>query len=295
MTFEHLAVVVEEVRPLAARFAAAGHRLYLVGGIVRDLWLDRAPRDHLDLDLTTDALPDQIKRLLAPVADALWLQGERFGTVGARIGDRPYEITTHRAEIYRDDSRKPEVHFSTAIESDLSRRDFTVNAMAVDAMTGVLVDPFDGAADLAARVLRTPLDVDTSFTDDPLRMLRAARFAAGYDLTPDPVVVDAMSRLRERLDIVSAERIRDELDKLLALPSPSVGLLLLATTDLLERFAPEFVDPMRITSVDVLARDADLLPEVQRAAVLMQEEHPGPTEALVRRWTGERADEYLRV
>ncbi len=258
MAFEHLPTVVDEVRPLAERFAAAGHRLYLVGGIVRDLWLDRAPRAHLDLDLTTDALPEEIKRLLGPVADALWLQGERFGTVGARIGDRPYEITTHRAEIYRDDSRKPEVTFSTAIDSDLSRRDFTVNAMAVDAMTGDLVDPFGGAEDLAAQVLRTPLDVDISFTDDPLRMLRAARFAAGYDLTPDPSVVDAMTRMRERLDIVSAERVRDELDKLLGLPSPSVGLLLLASTGLLERVAPEFVDPMRISSVDVLARDADL-------------------------------------
>ena len=258
MAFAHLPAVLHRVQPLADRFAAAGHSLYLVGGIVRDLWLDREPGPDIDLDLTTDALPEQIKAIVAPAADALWLQGERFGTVGARIGDHAYEITTHRAEIYRDDSRKPEVTFSTAIDEDLSRRDFTVNAMAVEVVPAELVDPFGGAADLAAKVLRTPLDVDISFTDDPLRMLRAARFAAGYGLIPDPAVVDAMSRLRERLDIVSTERIRDELDKLLGLPTPSVGLMLLAEAGLLPRFAPELDDPPRFAAVDALARDPDL-------------------------------------
>ena len=258
MPFAHLPGVVGHVRPLAERFAAAGHSLYLVGGIVRDLWLDRDPGVDVDLDLTTDALPDAIKAIVAPAADALWLQGEKFGTVGARIGDHAYEITTHRAEIYRDDSRKPEVTFSTAIDEDLSRRDFTVNAMAVEILEAALVDPFGGADDLAAQRLRTPLDVDVSFTDDPLRMLRAARFAAGYGLTPDPAVVEAMGRLRERLDIVSAERIRDELDKLLGLPTPSIGLTLLADTELLPRFAPELDDRTRFGAVDDLARDPDL-------------------------------------
>ncbi|MEM7285010.1 MAG: CCA tRNA nucleotidyltransferase [Actinomycetota bacterium] len=258
MTFAHLPAVVDRVRPLAERFTAAGHSLYLVGGIVRDLWLDREPGVDVDLDLTTDALPDRIKAIVGPVADALWLQGERFGTVGARIGDHAYEITTHRAEIYRDDSRKPEVTFSTAIDEDLSRRDFTVNAMAVEVTEEALVDPFGGAADLEAKVLRTPLDVDISFTDDPLRMLRAARFAAGYGLTPDAAVVEAMWRLRERLDIVSAERIRDELDKLLGLATPSVGLRLLSDAELLHRFVPEFHDPTRFAAADRLARDPDL-------------------------------------
>ena len=258
MAFAHLPAVLGRVRPLADRFAAAGSSLYLVGGIVRDLWLDREPGPDVDLDLTTDALPDAIKAIVSPAADALWLQGERFGTVGARIGDHAYEITTHRAEIYRDDSRKPEVTFSTAIDEDLSRRDFTVNAMAVEIVRADLVDPFGGADDLAAQVLRTPLDVDISFTDDPLRMLRAARFAAGYGLTPDPAVVDAMARLRDRLDIVSTERIRDELDKLLALATPSVGLHLLGTTELLPRFAPELDDRERFGAIDGLARDPDL-------------------------------------
>lgn len=258
MPFAHLPAVVGHVRPLAERFAAAGHSLYLVGGIVRDLWLDREPGVDVDLDLTTDALPEAIKAIVSPAADALWLQGEKFGTVGARIGEHAYEITTHRAEIYRDDSRKPEVTFSTAIDEDLSRRDFTVNAMAVEILDAALVDPFGGADDLAAKRLRTPLDVDVSFTDDPLRMLRAARFAAGYGLGPDPVVVEAMRRLRERLDIVSAERIRDELDKLLGLATPSVGLGLLADTALLPRFAPELDDRDRFSAVDGLARDPDL-------------------------------------
>lgn len=258
MTFEHLPPVLDRVRPLAERFGAAGHALYLVGGIVRDLWLDREPGPDVDLDLTTDALPGDIKAIVAPTADALWLQGERFGTVGARIDDHAYEITTHRAEIYRDDSRKPEVTFSTAIQEDLSRRDFTVNAMAVEVASGELVDPFGGAEDLASGVLRTPLDVDISFTDDPLRMLRAARFAAGYGLTPDPAVVDAMDRLRERLDIVSVERIRDELDKLLAVTTPSVGLALLSATRLLSRFAPELDQPGSFAAVDALAADPDL-------------------------------------
>lgn len=258
MAFAHLPAALGRVRPLADRFAEAGHSLYLVGGIVRDLWLDREPGPDVDLDLTTDALPDRIKAIVAPTADALWLQGERFGTVGARIGDHAYEITTHRAEIYRDDSRKPEVTFSTAIDEDLSRRDFTVNAMAVEVGPAELVDPFGGADDLAAKVLRTPLDVDLSFTDDPLRMLRAARFAAGYGLTPDPAVVDAMARLRDRLDIVSIERVRDELDKLLGLPTPSVGLALLADAGLLERVAPELDDATRFVAIDDLARDPDL-------------------------------------
>ena len=160
MVPERFQPVLADLAPLAARFAAAGHRLYLVGGVVRDLMVGREMGAHIDLDLTTDALPAQIKQVLAGWADAMWTQGERFGTIGARNGDRDYEITTHRAEVYTSDSRKPDVSFSDAIESDLSRRDFTVNAMALEVTsdTPALVDPFGGAVDLLIEHrLRTPL------------------------------------------------------------------------------------------------------------------------------------------
>ena len=187
---DRLEPVLAELRPLADRFVAAGHSVYLVGGTVRDLLLGRPIVG--DYDLTTDARPPEIKRLLADWADAIWTQGERFGTIGARRGDRSYEITTHRAEAYHADSRKPDVAFADAIESDLSRRDFTVNAMALALPDPHLIDPFDGAADLAAGRLRTPLSAAESFTDDPLRMLRAARFLAGYDLHPVEGLADAI-------------------------------------------------------------------------------------------------------
>lgn len=241
MPFSELDRVAGEATALAELFVQAGHRVYLVGGIVRDLWLDRPIGDDLDLDLTTDARPEQTRALVAPLAEALWLQGERFGTIGAQVDGRAYEITTHRSERYENSSRKPDVAFATAIDEDLSRRDFTVNAMAVELPGADLVDPFGGADDLAAGVLRTPLDPAVSFTDDPLRMLRAARFAAGYGLEPQAELVEAMARLAERLDIVSVERIGDELDKLLSLPTPSAGLGLLASTGLLGRVLPEAV------------------------------------------------------
>lgn len=239
MPFSNLDVVAAEVHVLAEHFVAAGHRLYLVGGIVRDLWLDRAIDGDVDIDLTSDARPDEIKAIVGPLADALWLQGERFGTIGAQLDGRAYEITTHRSEAYVAESRKPSVSFSTAIDQDLSRRDFTVNAMAVEVPFVTLTDPYNGAEDLAQRRLRTPLDPEVSFTDDPLRMLRAARFVAGYGLDADPALIVAMTELAERLDIVSIERIRDEFDKLLALENPAAGIELLVETGLLARFAPE--------------------------------------------------------
>ena len=231
--------MLEEVRPLADAFAAAGQPLYLVGGIVRDLFLGRERGAHADLDLTTAARPDEIKRIVAPLADAVWTQGERFGTIGARIRGREYEVTTFRADSYDPASRKPEVSFGDAIEGDLHRRDFTVNAMAIAVPEPVLVDPYGGAADLAAGVLRPPLDPTVSFTDDPLRMLRAARFIAGYGLEPTTELVDAVRALAGRLEIVSAERIRDELDKLLVLPDPSAGLWFVVDTGLADLFLPE--------------------------------------------------------
>ena len=258
---DRIAPLVTETAELAARFAAAGHRLYLVGGVVRDAILDRLGPDH-DLDLTTDALPDEVERILGGWADSTWAQGRRFGTIGARRGSRTFEITTHRAEAYVPDSRKPEVAFSTSIESDLSRRDFTVNAMALrlGAEGGAapeLVDPFDGLADLAARRLRTPLSPGESFGDDPLRMMRAARFISGYGLVPEPDLVEAVVQMRARLEIVSAERIRDELDKLMVVEHPSDGLWFLVRTGLAEEFLPEL--PALGLEQDPIHRHKDVL------------------------------------
>ena len=223
--------------PVSEPFAAAGHRLYLVGGLVRDSLMNLAPTT--DYDLTTDATPDQVRRLVEGVADAVWLQGERFGTVGIRVGDLIMEITTHRAESYVGDSRKPVVRFSTDLHEDLGRRDFTVNAMAVDVVDGNLHDPFDGRADLDAGILRTPLSPEESFGDDPLRMLRAARFHAGYDLAPVDGIVEAARSLADRIGIVSGERIRGELFRLLEVVDPTLGFSFLEDVDLAWRVLPE--------------------------------------------------------
>lgn len=237
MSFSNLPFVVGEVAELGQAFRDAGFRLYLVGGVVRDLWLD-APLDNIDIDLTTDATPTDTKRIVADLADAVWTQGERFGTIGCRINGRDVEITTHREEVYEASSRKPSVQFSTAISADLSRRDFTVNAMAVELPDGDLVDPFAGVDDLAARSLRTPIGAMQSFSDDPLRMLRAARFVTRYDMAPTDELIAAMTELAHRLSIVAVERVRDELDKLLATPDPSQGLQLLASTGVLAQMLP---------------------------------------------------------
>ncbi len=256
--------VLAELAPLSDRFRAAGHRLYLVGGSVRDLLAgDTAPGDLYDFDATTDARPAEIKRLLHGWADAIWTQGERFGTIGAKKhgphGDRIYEITTHRAEAYHDDSRKPDVEFSDRIEADLSRRDFTINAMALELTTDspTLVDPFGGAADLITRTLRTPLAPEISFSDDPLRMLRAARFIARLQATPVPELVAAVREMKGRLEIVSAERIRDELDKLITLPHPTAGLWFAIDTGLADEFLPEL--PMMRLEQDPIHRHKDVL------------------------------------
>ena len=257
MVPDRFAPVLADLAPLAERFQAAGRRLYLVGGTVRDLLIGREARG--DIDATTDARPSEIKSILAGWADAVWTQGERFGTIGARHGARDYEITTHRAEAYVPDSRKPEVVFADAVEVDLSRRDFTVNAMALELTTDspALVDPFGGAGDLAAHVLRTPLRPEESFSDDPLRMLRAARFLTGYRLEPVPELVDAVTAMHHRLSIVSAERIRDELDKLLTVDWPGAGLWFVIDTGLAEEFLPE-LPAMRLEQ-DPIHRHKDVL------------------------------------
>jgi len=248
--------VLDEVRPLAQRFTAAGRRVYLVGGTVRDLLLGRDPA-LVDFDLTTDARPDEVEALLSGWADAVWAQGKRFGTIGARHHGRTYEITTHRAEVYRPESRKPHVAFSDDVDVDLSRRDFTVNAMALSLPEPRLIDPHGGAADLAAGRLRTPLAPEESFADDPLRMMRAARFVAGYGLTPDQSLVAAVHAMHTRMEIVAAERIRDELDKLMIVDRPAPGLWFLVDTGLADEFVPEL--PALRLEQDPVHRHKDVL------------------------------------
>ena len=222
------------ISPVTERFVNEQHTLFLVGGVVRDSFINQKIKSP-DLDLTTNATPDQIRALVEPVADAVWLQGERFGTIGLRIGEIRMEITTHRSESYITSSRKPSVTFSLNLEDDLSRRDFTVNAMAFELDTGNFFDPFNGRSDLENKILRTPLSPSESFNDDPLRILRAARFSAGYELKPVQEIVDTAKDLAERILIVSAERIREEVLKLLALENPTKGFEFLEKVDLLPK------------------------------------------------------------
>ena len=227
---------------LAARLAEAGHECYLVGGTVRDALLDRA---DVDVDLTTDARPEVIEAAVRGWADAVWLQGKRFGTVGAEKDGLRMEITTFRGDVYRPESRKPEVTYADRIEDDLVRRDFTINAMALALPEPRLVDPHGGATDLADRRLRTPRAPEVSFGDDPLRMLRAARFVAAFGLVPDAELVAAIESMRHRLEIVSVERIRDELVRLVTVDDPTLGLWMLCETGLSDEFLPE-LNAMRL-------------------------------------------------
>jgi poly(A) polymerase len=221
---------------LGGRFAAAGFTLALVGGPVRDAALGRVSPD---LDFTTDARPEQIEPLLRAWGESCWDIGKVFGTIGARRGELLVEVTTYRSEKYDPQSRKPEVAFGDSLEADLARRDFRVNAMAVQLPSMTFVDPFDGLADLVAGVLRTPGTPQDSFTDDPLRMMRAARFAAQLALDVAPEVLDAMAELAERITIVSAERVQVELVKTVLAPAPRRGLELLVHTGIAEHVLPE--------------------------------------------------------
>ena len=221
-------------------FAEAGHDLALVGGPVRDALLGRlSSAASADLDFTTDAHPHLVLELLQPVAETTWDVGIRFGTVGAMVGGREVEITTYRAESYDPESRKPDVAFGTRLDEDLVRRDFTINAMAIRLPSLELVDLFGGQEDLAAGVIRTPGTPQDSFSDDPLRMMRAARFSAQLGFEVAPEVVAAMTEQGERLSIVSPERIREELMKIVMSPAPRRGLTLLVDTGLSEYVLPE--------------------------------------------------------
>ncbi|PZQ89007.1 MAG: CCA tRNA nucleotidyltransferase [Leifsonia xyli] len=224
------------IRDLAERFAAAGHELALVGGPVRDAFLGR---DSHDLDFTSSASPDEILAVVAPIADAHWDIGRAFGTIGARLGDDTVEITTYRSDVYDGETRKPVVAFGDSLEGDLLRRDFTVNAMALRLPDKVLVDPAGGLEDLLAGRLRTPIDAEVSFGDDPLRMLRAARFTAQLGFTLEPATASAITALAARISIVSAERVSDELAKLLLAADPVAGLRVLVDTGLAALVLPE--------------------------------------------------------
>lgn len=230
------------VATLAAAFTDAGYELAIVGGPVRDALLDRSTNDF---DFTTDARADDILRIVAPISTAHWDVGREFGTIGARIRDprsgsaEQVEITTYRADSYDGLTRKPTVEFGDTLEGDLARRDFTVNAMALRVPSRTLVDPGGGVEDLVARRLRTPADPRVSFGDDPLRMLRAARFSAQLGFEVDPGTVAAMTDLRETLAIVSPERIQRELLRLLQTDDPVPGIRLLVETGLMEQFLPE--------------------------------------------------------
>ena len=221
---------------LGRRFAAAGHELHLVGGSVRDALLGRLGED---LDFCTDAHPDQTLGIVRGWAEAIWETGREFGTIGCQRDGLRLEITTFRAESYDQVSRNPVVEYGTSLTEDLHRRDFTINAMAVSLPDHRFTDPYGGLADLAAKVVRTPGTPAESFGDDPLRMLRAARFAAQLRFAVHPDVYAAMSRMAADLDRITAERIRDEFTKLLCGADPITGLRLLVDTGLAERFLPE--------------------------------------------------------
>ncbi|MFF2958235.1 CCA tRNA nucleotidyltransferase [Streptomyces sp. NPDC057963] len=221
---------------LARRFQDAGFSLALVGGSVRDALLGRLGND---LDFTTDARPEAVLKIVRPWADSVWEVGIAFGTVGVQKDGYQIEVTTYRSEAYDRTSRKPEVSYGESIEEDLVRRDFTVNAMAVALPRKDFVDPHGGLEDLAQRVLRTPGTPEESFSDDPLRMLRAARFAAQLDFDVAPDVVAAMTEMAARIEIVSAERVREELNKLLLSANPRRGLALLVDTGLAQQVLPE--------------------------------------------------------
>ena len=223
---------------LAKKFAEAGFTLALVGGPVRDAILGRLGND---LDFTTNAKPDETKSIIKKGADSLWETGREFGTIAAQFGDVTVEITTYRSEKYETQSRNPEVNFGDNIEGDLLRRDFTVNAMALELTTTppTFIDNFDGVNDLARKVLRTPGTPENSFSDDPLRMMRAARFAAQLGFDVDPTILVAIKEMAARIEIISAERVRDEFVKLIMSENPRTGIALLVETGLADYVLPE--------------------------------------------------------
>lgn len=244
-------------------FAAAGFELSLVGGPVRDLFLGET---SVDLDFTTNASPDQTLAVVEGWADATWEIGKEYGTIGIRKGNEMVEITTYRAEKYDADSRKPQVAFGTDLVDDLFRRDFTINSMALRLPSLELVDPFGGEADLRTGIIRTPGTPQASFSDDPLRMMRAARFAARLDIDLAPEVFEAMVDMAERIEIISAERVRDELVKLICAQAPRRGVDLLVESGLAAYVLPEI--PALKLEVDEHHRHKDVY---QHSLIVMEQ------------------------
>jgi len=259
---------------LVRAFADAGYELAIVGGPVRDALLGRRVND---LDYTTNARPDDILRIVKPLSTATWDIGRAFGTIGAKVRGEQVEITTYRADSYDGTTRKPTVEFGDTLEQDLVRRDFTVNAMALRIPGPSLVDPTGGVEDLVGESLRTPTDPDVSFGDDPLRMLRAARFASQLGMDVHPATLEAMTRLASSLSIVSPERVQGELVKLLATDAPDRGIRLLVDTGLMELFLPE-VPALRL-EVDEHHHHKDVyehsLTVLAQAIDLEKQRHPG--------------------
>jgi poly(A) polymerase len=260
MTPDRLAKLLgPDLRDLASRFETEGFSLYLVGGSVRDALLDRPVSD---LDFTTDARPDDIERIGSAWANSTFLAGKEFGTIGLIRNGQSHEVTTYRSEIYRDDSRNPVVSFSSSLSEDLSRRDFTVNAMALRVPTEPdlapqMEDPYDGLVDLSAGVLRTPLDPEVLFSDDPLRMLRLFRFMSTLGFVPDDAALTAVVEMSDRLSIISAERIRTEFDKLIVGPNVVDALTALVLSGLADHFVPEI--PALAVEQDPVHRHKDVL------------------------------------
>jgi poly(A) polymerase len=273
-----LAPVLPVLTDLGERFAAAGHELALVGGPVRDALLGR---EAIDLDFATSARPDETEALLDAWGTATWDMGREFGTIGARRGGTVVEVTTYRADAYDGSTRKPVFAFGDSLEDDLVRRDFTVNAMALRLPDLVFVDPHGGLADLAERSLRTPSPPEVSFGDDPLRMMRAARFVAQLGFVPTPEVLTAMREMSASIGIVSAERVRDELVKLLLAPHPRAGLELLVVSGLADAVLPEL--PALQLEVDEHHRHKDVYEHsmtVLEQAIDLEGPADGPEESV---------------
>lgn len=258
-------------------FARAGFELALVGGPVRDLFLGET---SVDLDFTTNATPDETLAVVAGWADATWEIGKEYGTIGIRKGNEMVEITTYRAEKYDHDSRKPVVAFGTDLKEDLFRRDFTINSMALRLPSLELVDPFGGQADLEAGIIRTPGTPQASFSDDPLRMMRAARFASRLDIELAPEVFEAMVDMADRIAIISAERVRDELVKLICGVAPRRGVDLLVESGLADHVLPEI--PALKLEVDEHHRHKDVYQHsltVMEQAAALETDASGPVPA----------------
>jgi poly(A) polymerase len=262
---------VERIKPLAEAFAARGFEMFFVGGCVRDAFMSRPV---IDIDLTTNARPDSISELLTPVADTVWQVGAKFGTVGGLVNGTKVEITTYRSDVYQQGSRKPEVVFGNSLADDLKRRDFTVNAMALGVDLKDFVDPFDGLKSLGDKLLVTPIEPEKSFSDDPLRMMRAARFVSQHDFQIDPRVLAAMQAMADSITVVSAERVRDELDLILLSPNPEAGLRVLVETGLADRVLPELSGMQSTEDEHKLHKDVyQHSLQVLRHAIVLETEH----------------------